>query len=277
MADMQSAASSNHSNCYAICSGDEIFRLCNMERERKPTTLYAQRKVLDTISSRSVSHSCQNHALNLSAASRVARNAAEVGHKYFESGIVYSYSFVYASACAVFSYPACYAHHFLIRSRASAAASTSSATPASTQKEKQSAKSKGKQRANEVSDGDAEEHRDKTVDEFDLVPDSDPEDMSHQHDQLDGEDDDNVELPPPLRHATQQTQAHANRNGIYASQGSGEPPMPTPTLGPNDESEEDCIKVPTHLRHRISGPWKLILTKLNSANLSRMLSTARYL
>lgn len=117
------------------------------------------------------------------------------------------------------------------RSRALAAAASSSTS-----------RSRGKQPAATQDDVDDQ------MDELDLVEDSDPED--DRQDELDL-------LPPPLRSGQQQSQASSSSsasrlNGHHR----GRTPsasndiaaaMPTPTLGPDEESDADCMKVRTDL------------------------------
>lgn len=117
-----------------------------------------------------------------------------------------------------------YLSHFITvaRSRASAAAAASQKT----------AKGKGKQPAE-----DEQDDEDDRLDELDLVEDSDPEDDEQPE----------LDLPPPLRSreamtASTSRAATQDINGAMPNGTAG--PMPTPTLGQNDENEEHCIKVP---------------------------------
>lgn len=80
------------------------------------------------------------------------------------------------------------------------------------------------------------------MDDLDLVEDSD--EMQ----------DDELDLPPPLQHNRQSQASSASTSRLNGTQrpDTGRAPstsddpaaaMPTPTLGPDDESDADCIKV----------------------------------
>jgi hypothetical protein len=89
------------------------------------------------------------------------------------------------------------------------------------------------------------------MDELDLVEDSDPEDDLQ----------DEFELPPPLpRHQSQASSSTpATQDGRGRTPGEYADPaaaMPTPTLGPNDESDTDCIKVCFGISSCVATPAK---------------------